>query len=39
MAMNLFMGGINMVYGETVAVVYDMPHPSFLVPFTSARCA
>lgn len=24
MAMNLFMGGINMVYGETVAVVYDM---------------
>ena len=24
MAMNLFMGGINLVYGETVAVVYDM---------------
>lgn len=24
MAMNLFMGGINMVYGESVAVVYDM---------------
>jgi hypothetical protein len=24
LAMNLFMGGINMVYGEAVAVVYDM---------------
>ncbi len=23
-AMNLFMGGINMVYGESVAVIYDM---------------